>query len=66
MDPLKQAMPELEKLISDLHVNTADVHGVFRAVLANLHVRLANLESVAVPVLEKTAATIATDAIEGK
>ena len=42
---LLQALPELQKLIDGLPVNTSNEHETVHAVLANLHVRLKNLET---------------------
>lgn len=66
MNELEKALPELEKLAAGLGVNTADAHATFKAVLANLHVRLKNLEAVALPALEQVAEQVATQVIENE
>jgi hypothetical protein len=64
MNLLEEALPELSKLIDSLPVDTSDAHATFKAVLANLHVRLQNVESFVFPVVEQAAKTLVTDAVE--
>lgn len=66
MNELEKALTDLDKLAGGLGVNTSDVHGTFSAVLANLLVRVKNLETAALPIVEQAAAQIAVDALEGK
>lgn len=64
MNDLQKAFDELDNLVNGLGLDTSNTHGVFRAVLANLHVRLKNLETAALPVVEQAAEQIAVDAVE--